>query len=129
MRTVTFENGVVLHVAPAPFEDAKALFQALMFEARSIPISGQREMGDMMKDLFTIGFSSPLIEEKLKACMSRCMYNGSKIDKDTFEPLEAREHYLAVCAEVAQENISPFLKSLFAKFKEALKMTETIQKL
>ena len=41
-----------------------------------------------------------------------------KIDKDTFEPVENREDYIQVCLEVIKENVAPFLKSLFAEYRQ-----------
>ena len=59
---------------------------------------------------------------------SRCLYNGSKIDNDTFEAAEARQDYIKVCAEVAKENVAPFVKSLFADYQTLSSMIESTLK-
>lgn len=128
MREVKLPSGSVLKVSPAPFEDAKALFQAMAAEMKGVELSSSREITDMLKDLFFIGFSSKYIERCLEKCMERCLYNGVRINADTFEPIDARQDYLTVMAEVATENLGPFLKSLFAKFREVLTTIEDSQK-
>jgi hypothetical protein len=71
----------------------------------------------LLRDIICAGFSSPGIEAALEPCMKRCLYNGKKIDQDTFEPEETRQDYSAVCLEVALYNILPFTKGLPYVFK------------
>ncbi len=131
MREVKLPSGAVLKITPSPFADAKALYQALLREARGLEFSPKMEIQTLYKDLFCIGFSSPEIEASLWKCFERCIYNSGKgdlkIDKDTFEPITAREDYMSVCVEVAKENVLPFAKSLYAEFQRALAMTENAQ--
>lgn len=127
MREVNLDSGAVLKVGTAPFADSKALFQAMLSEMRSVHIGAKLELADLVKDLFFIGFSSPLIEARLEKCLERCLYNGMKIGPDTFEDEKAREDYLSVCAEVATENLRPFLKTLFARFQGLLTKIEGFQ--
>ena len=121
-------SGAVLKIRPAPFADAKNLYQALLSELRDVSISTKMEMGELYKQLFCVGFSSPLIEEYLWKCLEKCTYNNGKgdlkIDKDTFEPLEARDDYMSICMEVTKENVSPFAKSLYAQYKHFVGMTD-----
>jgi hypothetical protein len=137
MSTVTFKeialpSGAILKVAPAPFAVSKALYQAILREIQHVPLSMNGEMGDLLKSLFCVGFSSLAIEACLKECFKRCLYvRGStelKIDDDTFEPVAARDDYLTVCKEVAQENIFPFVKSLYAVYQEATAAAVSFQK-
>lgn len=128
MREVKLPSGSVLKVSPAPFEDAKGLLKAVLAETKSVSLSSEREIADMLKDLFFVGFSSAYIESQLEKCIGRCLYNGVRISADTFEPHQARQDYLTVCAEVATENLGPFLKGLFAKLTETLKTIEDSQK-
>lgn len=134
MREVALPSGAVLRVAPSPFPIAKALYHAVLKEARGIDFAdGNKELPSVFLELFCAGFSSPEIDRALFECMKRCTYNHGgkgdlKIDADTFEPEHAREDYMTVCMEVAKENIGPFVKSLYAEFRQALSMLESIQK-
>ncbi len=125
MKEVVLPSGAKLKIYPASFEIAKALYQAVLKEAKTIPFTGQTEMANVYKDLFCVGFSSKEIEAALWACFLKVQYCDSrgelKIDKDTFEPIEARGDYVTVCMEVAKENIAPFVKSLYAEYGELFK--------
>lgn len=129
MREVKLPSGAVLEVSPSPFAVSKALYQALLKEARGLNISTKAELQSVYKEIFCAGFSSPEIEECLWECFSRCIYRDKrgalKIDADTFEPVEARDDYMKVCLEVAKENVLPFAKSLYAEY---LQMLGTIDK-
>lgn len=128
MREVKLPSGAVLKVAASPFAVSKALYQALLKELRAVPVSSKTDMASLYKDLFCVGFSSPAIEACLWECFKRCTYDCGKgelkIDEQTFEPVKNRDDYMRVCAEVAQENILPFAKSLYAEYQRALVMTE-----
>lgn len=128
-KEVTLPSGAILKIAPATFAESKALYQAMLEEAVHINIGSQGELGNVFKDLFCMGFASKKIEACLEACFKKCIYNDGKgdlkIDKDTFEPVSAREDYLTVCMEVAKENVSPFMKSLYAEYRRVLAMIES----
>ncbi len=130
-REVKLPSGAVLKIAAAPFSDSKALYQAVLEEVKEIDFSSKTEISRVLKDFLCAGLSSKKIEDCLWVCLARCVYNAGapgsgdlKIDKDTFEPVAAREDYLTVCLEVAQENISPFAKSLYAAYQRTLAMIE-----
>lgn len=132
MREFNCPSGATLKINPAPFADAKNLYQALLRELRMVEIDQKREMASLYKDLFCIGFSSPEIESCLWKCFERCTYNSNgadlKIDKDSFEPVQCREDYLSVCMEVTKENVNPFMKALFAEYKLISETIESFQK-
>jgi hypothetical protein len=113
-------GNAVLRVNNIPFDEAEALYNALMIEMKGIRFT-REEMGDVFKNVFCNGFSSPLVKEKLWSVFKRCQYCDKrgelKIDKDTFEPSEARGDYVEVCVLVVQEVCSPFLNGLYAEFK------------
>lgn len=127
MREVLLPSGSILKVSPAPFADAKNLYQALLKELKEVQIDLNAQAVNLYKELFCIGFSSPVIETYLWKCMERCSYNRGqgdmKIDKDTFESLDARQDFVVVCIEVAKDNVDPFAKSLFAEYK---RMSQTV---
>lgn len=124
MSEIKLPSGAVLRTSPAPFADSKALYQAFLKEAKGISFTKNSEVSALLKDVLCIGFSSPQIEEALWKCMGRCTYNELKIDQDTFENVKNREDYMKVCIEVAKENISPFMKSLYADYKDFMQMVE-----
>ena len=62
--------------------------------------------------------SSDKVEDAIFKCLARCTYNGEKITKDIFEPLEARENYYEIIIACLKVNLSPFFVPLFSKFNE-----------
>lgn len=130
-KEILLPSGATLKIRPAPFAEAKALYQALLAEVKEIKIESETAMVSIFKDIFCAGFSSQKIEKELEKCLARCTYNGGngdmKIDKDTFEPMSAREDYTLVCMEVAKENIAPFAKSLYAEYSRILKEMQGAQ--
>lgn len=114
-------SGAELVITVAPFAEAKALYQAFLKELKVLKFDPKTEMDvNFFKDMFCAALSSKEIENALDVCMKRATYNGLKIDKDTFEPVEARDDYFAVCFEIAKENVLPFTKSLYAQYSPIL---------
>ncbi len=118
MKVVNLPSGAKLEITLAPFADAHALQKAMAKELINIKLTGSTDIGDtnLIKDVICSAIASDKIENAINVCMKRCTYNGVKITPDTFEPEEARGDYYQVCSEVAQENILPFTKSLYAQF-------------
>lgn len=52
------------------------------------------------------------LKETLYDCMKRSLYNGEKVARGTFEPIEARKDYYHVVFYVLLENLSPFFANL-----------------
>jgi len=122
-------SGAVLSLTHTPFAESKALYQAILDEARGINFEINTEKMDInIKDLVCAGFASVKIEKALWVCMHRCLYNGQKITEDTFEPVESRGDYISVCIEVAKHNILPFMKSLSLALSQAQVKPETSRK-
>lgn len=137
MREVTLPSGAILAITPAPFEDAKNLYQAVLAELRGVPVSFSTDMAAIYKELACIGFSSPVIEARLWKCFERCTYapatgndlTPQKMDrKTTFDPDDRRQDYITACMEVAKDNIGPFGKSLYAVYLAALEAQKVSQK-
>lgn len=122
MKEVVLPSSAVLKIYDIPFAPAKALYQALLRELKSVEVSSKKELISLYKDLFTYGFSSQEIEKCLWECIKMCTYNSGagelKITQQTFEPISAREDYMAVCMEVGKEVIAPFTKSLYAEYEQ-----------
>ena len=126
MREVNLPSGAVLKVSPAPFAESKALYQAILKEAKSV--GNVENLSNAIKDLLCVGFSSPEIERCMWQCMKRCTLNELKLEPDLFEPVARRGDYIECCVEVVKENVSPFLSGLFAQSKVLLAMTAPIPK-
>ena len=135
MKEVEMPSGAVLKVAPAPFAQAKELYQALLKEIRDIEIRSKQEAIELYKNLFSAGFSSKDVERCFWKCAERCTYNldgkgDLKVTPDVFEPLEARQDFVQVCIEVGRVNVDPFVKSLWqalsAVLPEAAKDSQTL---
>lgn len=122
-KKITLPSGAELVVTLAPFADGKALYQAMLEEIKGLKLDPKETIGEnLIKDLVCIGFSSKKIEAALDKCFQRVTYNQLKVDKDTWESVEARGDYLQACIEVAKENILPFVKSLSAEFLPIFQM-------
>lgn len=125
MKEVTLPSGAILRITPAPFADAKALYQAVMAEARGIELSSSMQFMEIAKNLVCVGVASRAVDAALAKCLSRCTYNNEKLEDKTFEPAEARADYTMVCAEVMEENLLPFFKSLSVVFERLLSMVDS----
>lgn len=120
---IKLESGAELKITVSEFEVSRALYQAICEEAKGVPIAGNTEIDfNFGKDMICILLASKKVEKCIWDCFKRVTYNGVKIDKDTFEPVEARADYLEVCYHVAEENIRPFVKNLFARFSPFIEM-------
>lgn len=129
IEPIDLPSGAKLKITLAPFADAKNLYQALLEEMKTLKISAQTEIDvNFFKDLFCFGFSSKKVEQALEQCMKRCLLNGTRIDKDSFEPEELRQDYLIACIEVTKANIMPFIKPLLAKYSQVIATMQATQK-
>lgn len=131
-KQITLPSGAILKITPAPFSEARALYQAFLEELRAMKLDPQADIDvNLFKDLACAGFSSKRIEKCLEACMERAMYNDNQLRASDvlkiFEPVEARQDYIMVCFEVAKENIAPFTKSLYAEWSRVLALLKNDQ--
>lgn len=126
-KEIKLPSGAVLVIQPAPFVDAKNLYQTMLKEIKTVSIQTELEVANLFKDIFCTGFSSPAIEACVKECLKRCTINNLKITDEVFEPVECREDFPVVYSEVAKENVAPFLKNLFADFKKFTGMINQFQ--
>lgn len=133
-REVDLPSGAVLRVQIAPFLYAKNLYQAILRELKSVSMAGEIQVAQVIKDAFCVGFSSPEIEKYLWECLKSCTYESSpgsgelKISMQTFEPTEARDDYMLVLAEVAKDNVGPFVKTLYADYTQATSLVAKMAK-
>lgn len=127
MKEVVLPSGATLKIQMAPFADSRALYQALLDEAKGLKLDMAAEVdGNFYKDIFCVGFSSKKIEAAIFKCMERCLINDLRITLDTFEPVESRDDYFMVLFEVTQENVRPFTKSLYAQLRHVMSMIQNV---
>ncbi len=126
---IDLPSGAKLEIYPADFLVAKKAYQVVAQELEGLKLDPQAEVDvNLLKDVMIRSVASEAIDAQIWECMKKCTYNGLKITKDTFQPMSAREDYLPALYEVAVVNISPFLKSLFAKFAATYQSLEGIQR-
>lgn len=113
------ESGRELVITPAPFADAREVYQAFVVAIKDVDMDEDKEIDvNFLKGMFCAALSDKRLEAAIWACLPRCKYQGHKIIKDTFEDVEAREDYLEICWLVAEENVRPFTKALMQKFSQ-----------
>lgn len=131
MKEINLPSGAILKITLAPFSDSKALYQAILEEIKSIEFTSTTDMSNVFKNVACATFSSKKIENSLDVCFKRCTYDFGKgdlrIDSQTFEREESRIDYIPVCSAVIEENITPFLKSLFAEFQRFMLKIPSVQ--
>lgn len=127
-KEITLPSGRILVFQMAPFADGMKLFKIVANELKQVDASidmtnlkslmAQEVKGDtlnIIKNLVCQLMGSDALERALAVCMARCTYDGMSIDKDTFEPEEARGDYLPCAWEVIKNNLAPFFKGLNLK--------------
>lgn len=121
------ESGKILKITPAPFSDAKAVYQSLLKELKTLKLDAQADVDvNLYKDLFCVALASEELEKAIWKCMERCIYDGHKIIPDTFEDVKAREDYLEVLLVVGKNNVEPFMKALMQKSSHLLEMMKKV---
>lgn len=118
MENFELPSGAVLTITDTPFEVSLALKEAVVEELKNVPFTASTDVTDAIKNLYCISFSSPRIKKALGECLKRHLYNGMKIDAQTFQKIEARQDYETVCLEVTKAELAPFGKSGFVKFSQ-----------
>lgn len=98
-------SGAIAVINITSFEEANNLKKAVERELLTC------DLNDPFK-LALIVDSSDAVEAALWPCLNRCLYNGQKIIKSTFNDAEARKDYHAIAVECARINIGPFVESL-----------------
>ena len=78
-------------------------------------ISSLGGMADIVVDVIT----SEEVESLIFKCMERCIYDGEKVSRTTFEKEERRADFLFVAYEVGKINLHPFLSHLLSGLKTA----------
>lgn len=119
---ITLNSGNLLTVNPPPFALANKLLKTVARELTAVSFDldlGNVDLAKIApKDINTLKnaafqlLQSDAVEAAVFACVERCLYNGQKITRDTFESPEARADYLPVVWEVMKASLTPFFKNL-----------------
>ena len=106
----------------APCAQGMKLFKAVMAELVGVDValSSQDDFINTFKTAFARVLSSDRIEDALWGCLERATYNGSKINRDTFEDEKIRADFFPVAKEVCEFNLAPFSRNLSSKLLELL---------
>lgn len=126
---VTLSSGAKLMLGHTPFTESKALYQALLEQAKEVTIDFNTDLDiNLFKDLFIAAATSQKVDACMWVCLKRCLYNGQQITEQTFEPIEARKDYVKVIMEVAQHNVAPFFESLRSAYSQVQAREKSSQK-
>jgi hypothetical protein len=117
---ITLKSGATLDIQLAPFAEAMRLFKTIANELKSADVQLDGLSMEKIKGTDINGIKnavlqllgSDAIEASVRTCMVRCLYNGTKITPQTFEPNDARQDYLPVAWEVVKFNMGPFFAGL-----------------
>jgi hypothetical protein len=122
IKKIDLPSGAVLIYEPSPFAVSLALKEAVAEEMMRLQLNSSTDKAEIIKNLFCISISSQKLKACIWKCFEKCRYNSGagdlKIDKDTFEPVRARQDYETVCMEVAKEELAPFGKEGFVKLSQ-----------
>jgi hypothetical protein len=119
-------SGGELNVTPLGFEEAWRVSQdvigvikelSLDFSAIDFKKPMTVDLVREFKDPICTLLGSPVINKSVRSAFNRATYNGAKIDKMTFDPVEARGDYLFAAFYALKENISPFFDGILSFLK------------
>lgn len=123
----TLKSGRSLEITPAPFADAKEIYQVLAEELKTVDMDEEKEIDvNFLKGVFLSCIGSKKLEAAIWKVLPRCKYNGHKITPDTFEEVESREDYFEICWLASKENVSPFTKTLMQEYSHLLGVVKKI---
>lgn len=127
---IMLKSGSTLELNIAPYSMGWKLTQVFANELKSVGIDlssiangdgvDANEAFGMLKDLFLQMLGSPALEQSIFECMGRCLYNGEKITRSTFEDVSARRDFIPCAVEVAKFNLAPFMQDLDLNFLTSL---------
>jgi hypothetical protein len=104
----------------APFAIGMKLFKTIASELKGVDVQLEsldfakiagKDINSIKNAIFQL-LSSDALEAVVFQCMERCLYDGQKITRQTFEPEQARGDYLPIAWEVIRFNLSPFFSGL-----------------
>lgn len=137
MITKTMDSGATLGIEVASFAVGTKLLKTVARELEAVGINVGLGTG-RLEDFFKMNFDkdavintiknitlrlvgSDAVEAVLWECMDKCIYNGVRITRTTFEDEKAKGDYFNVAKEVLVANLSPFFPGLHSKLLTGIK--------
>lgn len=110
----------MLELHMASFSDGTKLFKTIVNEVKlvDVDLSGLDVGGLAGKDINSIKnlifqlLGSDAVEAAFFQCAGKCLHNGQKITRATFDTPDTRGDYLPTAWEVIKFNIAPFFSGL-----------------
>ena len=133
----TTKSGKQVIINYAGFKDACELKRQIGLELLKVNINISdlinKELDSQsintVKNLILAIDSSETIQKTVFKCLSRSLYDNSKINENLFEiDKEAVEEYYDIVISCVRENLSPFFGKQFAKCKELLQTIKSFLK-
>jgi hypothetical protein len=146
---ISLPSGRSLQVQIAPFAAGSKLFKAIVAELRTVELDFAQfnltkldpsmdvmefvkknpRAVDILKNVIFEVASSDSVEAALWECMTRCLIDTKKIDRQsTFESEDARADYIPTAWEVIKVNTFPFFKGIASSFSTSGAPSESDQK-
>jgi len=131
MNRIELPSGSILEVQLLSFEEAWNIFQLFSktIEEMNMDIKDFSffKQDDDKRNFTFVDFlklkgpicsilSNKSLSEAGVRCLDRCIYNGLKIDRRTFDSQEARGDFLPSLFYALKENVSPFFGNLISYF-------------
>ena len=127
-ETLELKSGNHAELSPASFAAASDLRRVLARELAGTTFNFSGDLGALMaKDVSAIMnvicqlVASEAVEKGVFKCLERCLYNGQKITRDTFEKPESWPDFLPIAVEVVKMNVLPFFSGLNLSLSEPAK--------
>lgn len=140
-KEIILPSNAKLTIHLVDFELAEKLHDAFLIAVQQKGIDFNLDIGDVdTESIKSVGDLSSVVSQNSKLisaiidkviqimtskelkvvmydCMLRSLYNGEKITKKIFEPVEARPDYYHVCYHILMENLSPFFSTIGSLLK------------
>lgn len=128
MDKILLPSGSTLEITLLPFGEAWNVCQVISKVLEKIDFDVKKLFLEFKDPLDLINLKGPffslignsVIEEQAKICFKKCLYNGLRIDGDTFEKADYRGDFIIVMYFVLSGNISPFFKNLVSFLSKKL---------
>ena len=95
------------------------IFNAIPKE-KNIDVMQVLEASPIIDALISV-LTSEDVEEYVWQVLERCLYNGQKITRETFDPEKNRGDFIIVASRALWENVRPFWLPLISQFSETKK--------
>lgn len=134
-ESVPLKSGRTLVLGMASFSVSMKLFKTIANELKQVDAEFNIESVDLKKlgekDINTFKtailqlLGSDALEMAVFQCAEKCLLDGQKITRQTFEPEDMRPDFFPVAWEVIKYNLTPFFTGL--EFSSSIAPSPTVQ--